>query len=176
MPTKLRSRICHVDATSSLGRGLLASLAVRRRLRVAPLYHLLCLVALCATSPAYSTEDDWTVVTIARDGSWGIGTAGSQNRAIAGAVRDCKAMATTPNDCGALLKATRGGWIVAELCGDQKILATAATREEAEQAALHREIDLELFYVTPLPPCSRLVTIAPRGTIVASDLAYSRRW
>ena len=109
--------------------------------------------------------DDWTVVTIAREGSWGIGIAGSQHEAIAAAVRDCKAMATTPNDCGALFRATRGGWIVADLCGDQKIVATAATREEAEQEALHREIDLELFYVPHLPPCKRLVTIAPQAII-----------
>ena len=120
--------------------------------------------------------DDWTVVTIARDGSWGMGISASQNRAIAAAVRDCKAMASAPNDCGALFTTTRGGWIVANLCGDQKIIATAATREEAEQEALHREIDLELFYVPHLPPWKRLVTIAPQAIIVASDLAYSGRW
>ena len=132
------------------------------------------------SNPANSSErlapDDWTVVTIARDGSWGIGIAGSQHEAIAAAVRDCKAIAVAPNDCGALFKATRGGSIVADLCGGQKIIATAATREEAEQEALHREIDLELFYVPHLPPCKRLVTIAPQAIIVASDLAYSGRW
>ena len=109
--------------------------------------------------------DDWTVVTIAREVSWGIGIAGSQHEAIAAAVRDCKAMAVAPNDCGAQFRAMRGGWIVADLCGDQKIIATAATREEAEQEALYREIDLELFYVPHLPPCKRLVTIAPQAII-----------
>jgi hypothetical protein len=83
-------------------------------------------------------------------------------------------MAAAPTDCGALFRATRGGWIVADLCGDEKILATGPTQEEAERDALNREIDLELFYLPRLPPCKRLVTIAPHAITVASDLDASR--
>jgi hypothetical protein len=82
--------------------------------------------------------DELTVVTLARDGSWGVATAASQGPAIAGAIRDCRAMAGGPSDCGAQFATTRGGWIVAKLCGEHKILVTAETRQAAGQAALAR--------------------------------------
>jgi hypothetical protein len=87
--------------------------------------------------------DELTVVTLARDGSWGVATAASQGPAIAGAIRDCRAMAGGANDCGAQFATTRGGWVVAKLCGDHKIIVTAETRQAADQAALARELALK---------------------------------
>src|SRR5262245_52731317 len=43
------------------------------------------------TMPAKAVDlDELTVVTMARDGSWGVATAGSQGPAIAAAVHDCR--------------------------------------------------------------------------------------
>jgi hypothetical protein len=74
--------------------------------------------------------DELTVATMARDGSWGVATAGSQGQAIAAAIRDCQAMAAAPSDCGSQFVTTRGGWVIANLCRDHKIsaLGTAAPR------------------------------------------------
>jgi hypothetical protein len=80
--------------------------------------------------------DEMTVVTMARDGSWGVATAASQGEAIAGAVRDCRARASAPTDCGAQFVTTRGGWVIGYLCGDHKIIVAAQTREAAEWTAL----------------------------------------
>src|SRR5262245_33080713 len=50
--------------------------------------------ALAGTIPAKASEArDWTVVTMAADGSWGVATASSVGPAIADAIRDCRAMA-----------------------------------------------------------------------------------
>jgi hypothetical protein len=131
---------------------------------------LRCLVpAFCIllAVPAQAVDlDELTVVTLARDGSWGVATAGSQGQAIAAAIRDCRAMAAAASDCGAQFATARGGWVVASLCGDHKIIATAETRENAEQAALGREADLERLYASNLPPCRRVLTVDPRGSVL----------
>src|SRR5262245_43225231 len=88
-------------------------------------------ILLVVTVSAHALDlDELTVVTMARDGSWGVATAGSQGQAIAAAIRDCKAMAPPPSDCGAQFVTTRGGWVIANLCRDHKIsaLGTAAPR------------------------------------------------
>jgi hypothetical protein len=61
-------------------------------------------------------------------------------------------MGETPSDCGAMFTTIRGGWTFAKLCGDEKIIETGKTLQEAEQAAFYREMDLSLFYVPALPP------------------------
>ena len=102
---------------------------------------------LLAANPAKALDlDELTVVTMAQDGSWGVATASSQGLAIAAAIRDCQAMAAAPSDCGAQFVTTRGGWVVANLCGDHKIVVAAETREAAEQAALSREFNLKQLY------------------------------
>ena len=46
-------------------------------------------ILLAATIPVAAVDlDELTVVTLARDGSWGVATAGSQGQAIAAAIRD----------------------------------------------------------------------------------------
>src|SRR5262249_6914841 len=57
-------------------------------------------------------ERDWTVVTMARNGSWGVGIDYPIAGAIAAAIRECRAMSSGGNDCGAAYAASRGGWVV----------------------------------------------------------------
>jgi hypothetical protein len=135
---------------------------------------IICSALLYAASQVHAVNDDWTVVTIARHGSWGVATASSQSQAIATAIRDCKAMAETPSDCGAMFTTIRGGWTLAKLCGDEKIIETGKTLQEAEQAALYREIDLSLFYVPALPPCRLVLMVDPHGIIVGLGLPSPR--
>lgn len=89
---------------------------------------------------------------MAREGSWGVATANSAGPAITAAIRDCRAMAGAPSDCGAQFAATRNGWVLGILCGDQKILATASNLKEAEAAASRREA--EFFALTSQAPKS----------------------
>jgi hypothetical protein len=129
---------------------------------------------LAATIPATALDlDEMTVVTMAGDGSWGVATAPSQGEAIAGALRACKAWPSAPRDCGAQSATTRGGWIIANLCGDHKIIVAAETREAAELAALARERDLRRLYEREMPPCTRILTIDPRGAVLLDQAALN---
>jgi len=110
--------------------------------------------------------DELTVVTLARDGAWGVATAGSQGPAIAAAIRHCRKMSVTSSDCGAQFITTRGSWVVANLCGDQKIIVAGETRDAAEQAAIKREIDLKQNYRPGLPTCRRILTVNAQGAVV----------
>jgi hypothetical protein len=135
---------------------------------------LLLLIAACglwlASSSANAFDfDERTVVTIARDGSWGVATSGSQGQAIAKAILDCRAMAVGPSDCGAQFITARGDWVIANLCGDHKIIVAAKFREDAERAALKREIDLRLLHVPGMPPCRRVLTVGPSGAPLLDD-------
>src|SRR5262245_56977447 len=142
-----------------------------RRLAIA-----LCTL-LCGMPASLAADDDWTVLTMARDGSWGVGCDSLQWRAMADAMRFCKTMAgaSGANDCGANFAISKGGWIVGNLCGTYRVMATGASLSEAETEALNREISLQQQFVPDLPPCRRVVTInAGRSTIVSS-LRYSAR-
>ena len=130
---------------------------------------LLALGALIARPIAARAVDldELTVVTLAQDGSWGVATAASQGPAIAGAIRDCRAMAGAgPSDCGAQFATTRGGWVVAKLCGGHKIIVTAQTRQAAEQAALARELALKRLHA-----CTQVLTVGPPGVVLAAQAA-----
>jgi hypothetical protein len=121
-----------------------------------------------------AADDDWTVLTMARDGSWGVACRSSQPQAMTEAIRFCVAMAGgASNGCGAQIAATRGGWVIGNLCGDQKIMASGSTLMEAEQEALNREISLQQSYVPDLPPCRRVVTVDTSRAIITSSLRYS---
>src|SRR5262245_42029757 len=119
--------------------------------------------------------DELTVVTLAQDGSWGVATAASQGPAIAGAIRDCRAMAGGTTDCGAQFATTRGGWVVAKLCGNHKIIVTAETRQAADEAALVQELALKRLHV-----CTRVLTIGPHGVVLPAQTASAevtdQRW
>lgn len=106
---------------------------------------LALLLLLSVTIPVKSVElDELTVVTMAQDGSWGVCTAGSHGPAIAAAIHDCRTMSGGPSDCGTQFIPSRGGWVIAGLCGNQKIFVTAATLEDAERAAMERERRLDV--------------------------------
>ena len=135
---------------------------------------LLCAL-LTGISAGVAADDDWTVLTMARDGAWGVACQGSQWQAMAEAIRFCRSMAgaSGASDCGASFATTRGGWIVANLCGDYKVLATGPTLDEAETEALNREISLQQQFVPDLPPCRRMVTIDAGRSNIISSLRYS---
>jgi len=132
----------------------------------------LCAVLLTG-SRCMGSEEDWTVVTLSRSGSWGVASASTQPVAIAAAINSCRVMAGGSSDCGSLFKAARGEWIVANLCGSHKIVAVGRSLEDAEREALYFEISLQLAYAPDLPPCKRVVTIAPNGTVVRFGREYS---
>jgi hypothetical protein len=93
-------------------------------------------------------EKPWTVVTLARNGFFlGVAVAGSQGSAIAAAIRNCRAMATSSNDCGAQFTTIRAAWTVASPCGEHAIIATGDSLANAERAAVHREIELQFSYL-----------------------------
>ena len=129
-------------------------------------------ILLAGTMSAKAVDlDELTVVTLARDGSWGVATAGSQGQAIAAAIRHCRAMAAAPSDCGARFETTRGGWVIANLCGDHQIIVTAEDREAAEQAALSREFNLKRLYAPEIPSCKRVLMVDPRGAVLLGPAA-----
>jgi hypothetical protein len=122
---------------------------------------------LSVAIPAKAVDlDELTVVTMSRDGSWGVATAGSTGEAIATAVRACRAMADAPTDCGALLTTTHGKWVLGNLCGDHQIVVGADTLEDAEATAREREIETRRTYVPDLPPCRHILTVDPAGVVI----------
>lgn len=123
--------------------------------------HAFCIL-LALTVDAKAAEDgDWTVVTMSRGGAFGVYTHASMAVAIATAVRHCKA-ASFDNDCGAEFRTVRRGWILAEFCGDHRLLAAGQSLDEAE-AQLRLRIDLKRAYIANLPPCKRVFAIDPNG-------------
>jgi len=131
--------------------------------------HLIYFICAVVTAlPQCAAGDlNWTVVTLARDGSLGVASSNSQPKAIADSIKACRAMADTSNDCGAQFIAAKGSWIIANLCGDHTLMATGNSLVEAEQEALYREISLQ-FYVPDLSPCKRVVLVDPIGALVRS--------
>ena len=115
-------------------------------------------------SPA-PVESDWTVVTMAPDGSVGVMTAATAGQAIAQAIRNCRAMSRKDIGCGAQSQAVRARWILAMRCGATNIITAGALLSDAERAAAHRESELRRLYAPDLPPCRRVLTVDPQGGI-----------
>src|SRR5262245_20267814 len=69
---------------------------------------------------------EWTVLTVAHNGAWGLSTARSQGEAIARALDQCQSRAADSSDCGAELVAYKLGWSLAILCGEHRVLAAGA--------------------------------------------------
>ena len=131
--------------------------------------------ARVSIAAAEDWERDWTVVTMAYNGSWGVGIGYPIADAIAAAIRECRAMSSGGNDCGAALATSRGGWIIGFRCGDRIILATGDDLKDAEATALNREIDLKQLYVPDLPACQRVLTVDPRGVVTTASPRLSDR-
>jgi hypothetical protein len=120
-------------------------------------------------------DQDWTVATMARDGSWGVGIDRHMAAANAAAIRECRAMSDGASDCGAELAAVRGGWIVGLRCDDHRILVTGRNLKDAELTLLNLEIDLKQIYVPDLQACRRVLTIDPRGAVTTASPHISGR-
>jgi hypothetical protein len=137
---------------------------------------------LTTTPPGHAADngpivlgDYVTVLTLARDGAWGTATETSISRAIAFAIRDCKAMSQRVLGCGAMFTTVHSGWSVAVLCGDEAIIAAARERADAERIAINREIELREVYRRNMPPCVRVATVNPDGIVVAPPVQTSVR-
>jgi len=149
--------------------------ALFMEIKIHSLVRTLIAVAVVATAfaaPAHASEDNWTVLTIASDGSWGVATKISSNLAIAAAIADCKAMSRAEIGCGAYIKAIRAGWILGVRCGGENIIASGTTLAEAEQAAVKREVELRQMYLYDMPPCKRLITVDPLGEVVVPHKTF----
>ena len=113
-------------------------------------------------------QEDWTVVTMALEGAWGAATEPSVGQALAKAIGNCKAMSGTRIGCGAQFRAIQAGWIVASHCGDRTIVVAGRRLADAERAAREREADLRVHYAPDMPPCRRVLTVNPRGGVMAA--------
>src|SRR5688500_15827662 len=100
---------------------------------VAPSCVLTALVAVIPLPAAAELCSEWTVVTLARERSWGAGTADSPGAAIASALRKCNAMSGGRSDCGAEFTAIKCGWTIGFLCRDHRVLAASTDRVAVEQ-------------------------------------------
>jgi hypothetical protein len=129
---------------------------------------LLLPAALMVAAPlAAQGYTDWTVVTLARDGSWGVGTSELQGPAIASALRKCNAK-SRQSDCGAEFTAVRRGWTLGILCGDHRVLVAATELATAEREAQARENYLRTLHGEGLPGCWRVITVDPDGSVIPS--------
>ena len=121
--------------------------------------------------PAVAQQEqasEWTVVTLARDGSWGKGTSEFYGPALAAALRKCEAMSGGQSDCGAEVTAVKSGWTFGILCGDHRILVAATDLPTAIMDAQAREIYLRGLYGNSMPYCSCVVWVDPQGFAEAS--------
>jgi hypothetical protein len=122
--------------------------------------------AQAAEAPAVQDwEHDWIVVTMARDGSWGVGAGRSTTIAIAEAIHRCKLMAGGPSDCGAEFVSLRNAWALGLHCGTHSIMVTGEDQADAEAAARFAATDLRLYHVPDLPPCRQVLTVYPNGAV-----------
>jgi hypothetical protein len=148
-------------------------MAMTVKLPIARYLTMLLLGSSLGTSPGWTADDERddypyrTVLTLARDGSWGTATDSDTGQAIAAAIRDCKAMSRPVNSCGAMFTTVFRGWSLAVLCGDETIVVAASQRSEAERMAVAREAELRLVYRRDMPPCARVATVGPDGAVVA---------
>ena len=97
---------------------------------------ILLLPAPLAAQPV----SEWTVVTLALDGSWGVGSSEYYGPALASALRKCEAMSDGQSDCGADVTAVKQGWTVGILCGDHRVLVAEADLTTAILEAQARQI------------------------------------
>jgi len=127
------------------------------------------LAALLWPGPlAAQHESEWTVVTLALDGSWGVGTSEHYGPALASALRKCNAMSKEQSDCGAEVTAVRQGWTLGILCGEHRVLVAAPDLATAIREAEARQTYLRDVYGDSLPGCSRVVSVDPEGFAIST--------
>ena len=115
------------------------------------------------------SQDEWTVLTMAPDGSWGAATDFFISRAIADAIAMCRRTSGQQLGCGAAFRSIRAGWSLGIRCGQENILVADHDLEDAERTARERELKLRYVYAAELGPCRRVVTVNPEGRIVAPE-------
>jgi hypothetical protein len=133
-------------------------------------------LAQSASSQPAAIEEwahDFTVLTMAPDGSWGTATDSRINRAIALAISNCKAMSGLELGCGAYITTVRGGWSLGIRCGRENIIVADRDLAEAGRRADRRESELRELYVRDMPPCERVVTVDPNGLLVVPKPGYA---
>ena len=126
-----------------------------------------CLAVLLGTSALCAADEEtyWTVLTVARNGNWGIATALTRSEAIAGALLRCQTMTDDESDCGAELVAFRSGLALALMCGEHRIMVTAENAEQADSSALERLLALRDLYGPDFPACRHLLQIDCHGAL-----------
>ena len=137
------------------------------KLPAVPRILMACFAVLLA-APGLSAADEetnWTVLTVARNGNWGIARARTRSEAIAGALDRCQAMTVDESDCGAELVAFRSGLGLALLCGDHRVIVTANDLEEADSAAFARLVVLRELHGADFPACQHLLRIDSNGAL-----------
>jgi hypothetical protein len=130
-----------------------------------------CATFLAVASPALAEtgfpDEGWTVLTVARSGAWGLSTARTQGKAIAGALRQCQRRSAEHSDCGAVQLHYKVGWAIAMLCGHHRVMVAARDRESVEAIAVERIAALRRIH-GELPHCRRLLTVDPVGAITTA--------
>jgi hypothetical protein len=129
-------------------------------------------VMLLPVPLAAQHESEWTVVTLARDGSWGVGTSEYYGPALASALRKCEAMSGGQSDCGAEVTAVRQGWTLGALCGEHRVLVAAAELTTAIMDAQARQMFLRDLYGDSLPSCSCVMWVDPKGFAASSRKSW----
>ena len=129
-------------------------------------------VVLLPVPLAAQQESEWTVVTLARDGSWGVGTSEYYGPALASALRKCEAMSDGQSDCGAEVTAVRQGWTLGALCGEHRVLVAATELTTAIMDAQARQMFLRDLYGDDLPSCSCVMWVDPRGFAASSRKSW----
>jgi hypothetical protein len=117
--------------------------------------------------PMGESDADWTVLTMAPDGTWGTATDGYVNRAIANAIERCRMKSGRAHGCGAYFVSTQRGWALGLRCGEENILATGRTLAEVVESAHDRADELRRNYHPEMGDCRAMVTIAPDGSMAA---------
>ena len=122
-----------------------------------------------STAAPGSYEDWWkdvTVLAVAPDGTWGVGTDKMFDSAVALALADCKRKYQRDIGCGYQQTAVRAGWSVMFRCGGENIIAAERRLADALQQARRQEIQLRMHYQPDMSRCERIVTVDPRGGVV----------
>jgi len=136
--------------------------------RLAILALLAIVLLLQSASVRAQHQPEWTVATLARDGSWGVGTSEFYGPALASALRKCEAMSDGQSDCGAEVTAVKAGWTLGILCGDHRVLVAEVELRSAIMEAEARELYLRDLYGDGLPTCRCVFWANPQGFAAAS--------
>jgi hypothetical protein len=154
-----------------------------RRLSVANAFALTLLLAtlgnpLAETSypePLREWDNDWTVLTMAPDGAWGVATEMDVIGAVTGAIGNCRTRTPAEIGCGGQFIMFRAAWSLGVRCGHHNILIAEKNLDDAELRASWREYELRKLYVPDLPPCTVVVTVDPTGKIVPPGMSNAGR-